>query len=199
MYRIGLTGGIGTGKSTVSRYLAAHGLDVIDADQIARELVEPGSLLLSKLAERFGKDILLEDGTLDRKGLGALVFADDSKKAAMDQLMQGEIIEVIRQRAERLELLGRQAVVIDAPLLLESDLRYMVQTVWLVDTEPELQLKRVMERDGLSRELILDRMRHQMPGNEKKRLANVIIDNSKDLPHLYEQLDSLIRGLRVEG
>lgn len=195
---IGLTGGIGSGKSTVSTYLKKQGIDVVDADAISRSIVQPKSTLLSCLVEEFGQSILHQDGSLNRKGLGALVFSDQSKKRRLDELMHREIIRKIQFQLKQLEKENRGIAIIDAPLLLETDLKDMVDVVWLVDTTEELQVQRVIHRDGMPKQQILQRMQHQMPSAQKRNFADAIIDNSKDLAYLYNQIDTLLSDITEE-
>jgi dephospho-CoA kinase len=205
MQVIGLTGGIGAGKSTVADYLTERGFHVLDADKIARELVLPGSEMLIRLSAAFGGDILCEDGSLDRKKLGEIVFSDQEKRKTLDALMHTEILELIRERilrrreeAEHCAAGGAdpkkyKVVFIDAPLLFETGLEESVKEVWVVDAEDETRIKRIMERDGLGRAEILRRIDNQMERGEKNRRADVILDNTGDTESLYRQIDRLLK------
>lgn len=207
---IGLTGGIGTGKSTVTDYLISKGLHVLDADKIAREIVLPGSEMLIRLAAVFGQDIIQEDGSLDRKKLGAIVFSDAEKRRQLDSLMHTEILEIIHERIlqfrEETELSAEYAIdpanlkkskviFIDAPLLFETGLDKSVGEIWVIDADDETRIKRIMERDGLKREDIMKRIGMQMAREEKNRRADVILDNTGDQEALYRQIELLLEKI----
>lgn len=201
---IGLTGGIGSGKSTVTDYLRQKGYEVLDADEIAREIVRPGSEVLLQLTEIFGDQILLGDGNLNRKALGRQVFADEEKRMRLNRVMHAKIVEVILDRiflfqesADALkkmhwEMPQSKAIFIDAPLLFETGLHQHVGEVWMVDADDEVRITRVMERDGLGREEIERRMAAQMDREEKKRKAHVILDNTGEKEVLYRQIEALL-------
>lgn len=192
---IGLTGGIGSGKSTISRYLREKGIVVLDADEIAREIVLPGSNVLKELAAFFGNEILLEDGSLNRKKLGAIVFADPEKKLQLDALTHGKILDCIVERIQAEKKRRVPFVVLDAPLLLETGLDQVVDEVWLVEMKDDLRIDRVMKRDGLSKEEVKARMAQQMGAEEKRKKSHVILDNSTDIASLYAQVDRLLLSL----
>lgn len=203
---IGLTGGIGAGKSTVSLYLREKGYQVLDADQVARELAEPGSEALIQIVTEFGEDVLFADGTLDRKKLGRIVFGDEEKTRKLDAIMRDKILEIlyhgILKFKEETELLRESGdwkyrpqdhvIFIDAPLLYESGLDKLTQEVWVVDAEDEIRIYRVMERDHLSRQEIEDRMGRQIARAEKLRRAHRVFDNSGYVCTLYRQLDQAL-------
>lgn len=186
---IGLTGGIGTGKSTVSEYLASKGFEIVDADLIARQIVQPGSPLLDRIAETFGSQFILPDGSLDRKALGAYVFKDNQRKKQLDDIMMGSIVSTIRENIAGAE--GK--VIVDAPLLFEVGLDADVEAVWLVDAADEIRIKRVCARDNISAQQVADRIKNQMPQSEKAAKSDEIIDNSGSEEELYQQIDRLIK------
>lgn len=193
---IGLTGGIATGKSTVSAILRELGLEVIDADAVARELVTPGSDCLRALVDEFGREILNPDGTLNRKKLGRMVFADPKKLERLNEITHPAIVNEIKRRMEIIK--GRsqgppQAAVIDAPLLFEVGLDEIVDEVWVVTLDEEEQLKRLVERDGLTRAEAEARLRAQMPLSEKIKRADIVIDNSGSLESVMEKVKGLWR------
>ena len=196
MKTIGLTGGIGTGKSTVSRYLTTKGYKIIDADRIAREVVEPGKPALAQLAERFGGEILLEDGSLDRRKLAQLAFATKEGKNALDEITHGAIFaridELQEQYRRELETTADAVIFLDAPLLLETGLDRKCDGVWVVDVPDDIRVERVKLRDGLSEEEIRARMRNQMSREEKISKADAVLDNSGELEDLYRQVDRLL-------
>jgi len=196
---IGLTGGIGTGKSTVSRYLKTKGYGIIDADEIAREVVEPGTAALYQLVQRFGEEILTEDGSLNRRKLAQLAFAAPEGKEALDRITHGAIFARIdEQRAAleaRLEGQPEALVFLDAPLLLETGLDRKTDLVWVVDVPDEVRIRRIMERDGWTREEILSRMKRQMTREERLSRADSVLDNSGTVEELYRQVDRLLAKL----
>lgn len=196
---IGLTGGIGSGKSTVTEYLISRGFHVLDADKIAREIVTSGSDTLIELVSIFGKEILQEEGSLDRKKLGSIVFSDIDKKKKLDELMHARILETIHERilkfheeVDHAAIPKHKAIFIDAPLLFETGLDKSVNEIWVIDVEDETRIKRIIERDGLKRDEILQRINAQMPRNEKIKRADTILDNNADQEQLYQQLDKLL-------
>lgn len=193
---IGLTGGIGSGKSTVTDYLIARGFHVLDADKIAREIVLPGSEMLIQLASVFGKAIIMPDGSLDRKKLGAIVFSDAEKKETLDGLMHTRILELIHDRIlQYREESVHKVIFIDAPLLFETGLDKSVSETWVIDVDEETRIKRIMERDGLKKEDIAMRISNQMTRDEKNMRADVILDNTGDQETLYQQIEQLLQKI----
>lgn len=198
MKRIGITGGMGSGKSTVTDYLLEKGYHVLDADKIAREIVDPesGRGTLNALQEAFGPEIIREDGSLDRKALSALAFSDPNRKARMESIMHGEIIRILLERAAMIQEEEPDIpVFIDAPLLFEAGVDRYVSETWVVDAEEEIRIRRVMKRDGVSREEVERRISMQMSSQEKRKLATHILDNSSDKNELYRQVDILLNAL----
>jgi dephospho-CoA kinase len=175
---IGLTGGIASGKSTVARFFQSQGAALIDADQLAREAVEPGSRGLAGVVAAFGAGVLAQDGWLDRKGLGAMVFADSRKRRRLEAILHPEIKRLAEERIARAVEAGHRVIFYMAPLLIEAGATDRVDEVWVVTVHPELQLERLMLRDGLSREDAQRVVNSQMPLKEKERLGRVVIDNS---------------------
>lgn len=187
---IGLTGGIATGKSTAANLLAKRGAVLIDLDRIAREIVEPGQPALALVAERFGQAVLREDGSLDRKKLGAIVFADANERKALEAITHPRIRAVMKERMEQHESGEPEIlVVVDVPLLYESGLERYFDQIMVVYVPRELQLQRLMERDGISEEDARKRLAAQMDIEEKKARADIVIDNSRDELRLEEQID----------
>ena len=190
---IGLTGGIGAGKSTVTNYLRKQGYLVIDADAIAHQITEKGSPALKKIALCFGEEVLYEDGSLNRKKLAAFVFSDEEKKRQLEQLTTVEVVYIIKTQLEDLRKKGKQDIVfVDAPLLFETGADKLTDMVWLVDADMEARISRVMDRDGTSREAVVSRVQNQMDSSEKKKLSAEIIDNSKGKEELYQQIEYLL-------
>ena len=190
---IGLTGGIGAGKSTVTNYLRKQGYLVIDADAIAHQITEKGSPALKKIALCFGAEVLYEDGSLNRKKLAAFVFSDEEKKRQLEQLTTVEVVYIIKTQLEDLRKKGKQDIVfVDAPLLFETGADKLTDMVWLVDADMEARISRVMDRDGTSRQAVVSRVQNQMDSSEKKKLSAEIIDNSKGKEELYQQIEYLL-------
>ncbi len=183
---IGLTGGIGTGKTTVANYLeTVKKLPILDADQLAREAVA-NAPILKTIQQRYGNEILQTDGSLDRSRLGKIIFNHPTEKQWLEQ----QIHPYVRQRIETsLTELTAPVVVVVVPLLIEAKMTDLVTEIWVVSCSPQQQLKRVMERDGLSEAEARSRINAQMPLADKIAIADVTIDNSKSLEELQKQID----------
>ena len=185
---IGLTGGTGSGKSVVSKSLAAAGAVVIDADKIAHEIILKGEPAYQEIVKYYGTGILDAKGNIIRRRLGEIVFHDAEKLAFLNQCTHKYICaEVDRQIAK--------AVILDAPLLLEAGLESRCDTVWVVYADPEVRAKRVMARDGVSYDLAKARIANQKSWEEYKESASVVIDNSKELAYLQGQLDEILKTI----
>lgn len=198
MIVIGLTGGTGSGKSTVAAYLKGKGCHIIDADKISRELTAKGGEALGVIMSAFGQDVFFEDGSLDRKKLGTIVFNDTQKLKILEEIITRKVIELTLQRIAKLKVQGNESIVVlDAPLLFECGMNDCTDENWLVICEQEQRVNRLMKRDGMERQSIFDRMANQLRDDEKIILADYIIDNSGTLEELYRQIDSLIE--RVEN
>jgi len=191
---IGLTGGIATGKSTVSQILAEMGLPIIDADLIAREVVEPGKPAYREIVRHFGREIINPDGTINRKLLGRLVFADPSSRQRLNEITHPRIIEETKRRLQHLREMGAEVAVLDAPLLIEANIHHLVDEVWVVTCPRKMQIKRLQERDNLSLPEAEARIRAQMPLEEKIRYAHRIIDNSGDIAATRRQVQEILRS-----
>ncbi len=196
MRRIGLTGGIATGKSTVAAILRELGAPVVDADAVAHEVTSPGMPALAEIAERLGPEFILADGSLDRPRLARVVFREPAMLEHLNAIVHPRVRAAMEEACERLAARGADLVVLDVPLLLEARDRYAVDAVWLVYVPEPLQIARLMERNGLSEPDALARIRAQMPIEEKRQLADVVIDNTGDLAHLREQVVQLFQGLQ---
>lgn len=196
---IGLTGGIACGKSTVSRMLAARGAHIIDADKIAREVVLPGKPALQQIVETFGSQCLHEDGTLNRKYLGSIVFHDEAARKKLEAITHPAIRqEMMRQIAYWEEADPHGLTVADIPLLYESgwDKRYAFSDIVVVYAPRSVQLERLRKRDGLSEEEAVARLNAQMPIEQKRKLADVVIDNSGSLEETERQVEQFVRSKR---
>lgn len=176
---IGLTGGIASGKSTVTAYLRELGVKVIDADQIAREVVCPGQPAYQKIIAEFGGDILLPDGELNREKLGSIIFQNPLARKKLDQITHPAIFREMDKQIEEFKVQKPDGVVVlDIPLLIETEMQKKVDEVWLTFLPEELQLQRLMERDGLTRSEAAKRLSSQMPLKEKIKFAHRVIDTS---------------------
>jgi len=186
---IGLTGGIACGKSTVASILRELGARVVDADEVARELLAPGSPVLARVAERFGGEVLREDGSLDRQRLAGIVFRDRQALADLNAITHPSIIAAIRRRIQEAREEGVRVLVIEAPLLLEAGMESMVDEVWVVTCTREQQIERLCRRTGLSPREAEARMGAQMPLEEKVRRADRVIPNRGSLAQLRAQVE----------
>jgi dephospho-CoA kinase len=188
MIRVGLTGGMGSGKSTVAQMLADRGALVVDGDQIARELVEPGAPALADLVERFGSGILRADGSLDRAGLADIVFPDPTQLAALDAIMHPRIAERSAQMLAEAERTGTPVAVYDMPLLVENGMADDFDVVVVVEAPVPVRLARLAVR-GVRASDAQERMARQATDAERAAVADVVIDNSGDEDALWEQVD----------
>ncbi|MEU4797268.1 dephospho-CoA kinase [Streptomyces sp. NPDC023327] len=189
MLKVGLTGGIGAGKSEVSRLLVASGAVLIDADKIAREVVAPGTPGLAAVVEAFGRGILTPDGSLDRPALGGLVFADPQKLAVLNSIVH----PLVGARSAELERSAPpDAVVVhDVPLLTENGLAPLYDVVVVVDASPETQLDRLVRLRGMSEEDARARMAAQATREKRLEIADVVIDNDGPLEGLRERVEAV--------
>ena len=198
MYRIGLTGSIATGKSTVTNMLKELGAFVIDCDKTARDVVAPGTRGLAKIEEVFGKDAVAADGSMDRVYIGDLVFRNPGMKKRLENILFPLIFEALNEELLRLEREGATPVVfLDMPLLYEVKYDSYVDEVWLVYVPFEVQLSRLMKRNGYTKEEALLRIHSQISVDKKKSLAQQVIDNSGTLEDTKEQVRSLWETLQT--
>lgn len=194
---IGLTGGIGTGKSTVSAMLKAKGIMVIDSDQIAREVVEPGSKALAQIVAHFGQEVLLPDGRLNRKALGVRVFGNEEERKRLMEITHPAIFAETEKRISEAKRNGEALIVLDSPLLIETGRYKQTDLVVLVYADEETQLQRIMSRDNLTEEEARYRINAQMPIDEKRQYADIIIDNRGTIEELEVQVAQLLNRLRL--
>jgi dephospho-CoA kinase len=194
MLRVGLTGGIGAGKSEVSKRLAAQGAVVIDADLIAREVVAPGTEGLAAVIQTFGHDVLGPDGTLDRVRLGDIVFADQQKLATLNSIVHPRVGARMRELEEAA---GPGSVVVhDVPLIAENDLASSYDLVVVVDVPPRTQLDRLIRLRSMTREQAQGRMTAQASRDQRLAIADIVVDNSGSLAELDRQAGELWSELR---
>lgn len=191
---VGLTGGIGAGKSTVARLLAEHGAVIVDADAIARQVVEPGTPGLADIVDAFGAGVLSADGTLDRPGLGRIVFADPVALRKLEAITHPRISAESARLIAVAETEGRPVLVHDIPLLVENGLPETFEDVLVVEAPDELRLARLEER-GLPREQALERMKAQATNEQRRAAATYLIDNSGSLESLRARVDEVWSAL----
>ena len=190
---IGLTGGIGSGKSTVSSYLKEQGFLILDADQIAHDITKKGSPVLQKIADAFGADMLDAEGNLQRKKLAAVAFSTLENKALLESLTTAEVVRLISETVAQLRKTKDYDIIfIDAPLLFEAGVDRLTDFVWMVSADEEIRIERVMNRDQISREDVLQRIANQMSNEEKIERSQEIIDNSSGKEELYRQVKALL-------
>lgn len=196
---IGLTGGIGTGKSTVSTYLKEKGCLILDADRMSRELTAPGGAALPDIREAFGDSVFFEDGTMNRKAVGEIVFNNSEKLAILENIITRKVAEHTIEEVQSLrEKDFSGIVVLDAPLLFECGMQQYADESWVVIADMDIRIHRIMERDGLDRESIISRINNQMSDEEKIGIADYVINNSGSLETLYEQIDQLLERVLNE-
>lgn len=190
MKKIGITGGIGSGKSTISEYLIKEGYDIIDCDKIARDIVTPEFGLLKKLALIIGPEILNQDGTLNREKTSEIVFASDEKRKLLNDITHEAIRDIILQRFQNA---SSDPIFVDAALLFETGFADELDVIWMVKADESLRKKRVFERDETDIENIEARMNAQMDDGEKEKLADEIIDNSGSKEELFKHIEELLK------
>lgn len=196
---IGITGGIATGKSTVTNFLIEKGYKVIDADKIAREVVEKGEVAYEEIVKYFGDSITKKDGNIDRKKLGEIIFNDKDKRLKLNSIVHPQVIKKIKEEISSYSK-NNNILFIDIPLLIENIEYFKAKNlvfyeIWLVDLKEEEQIKRLMKRDNISLEESKKRINAQMPIKFKKKYVNKILDNNKDKNYLYEQVVKLLDTL----
>lgn len=195
MKRIGLTGGIGSGKSTVTALLRERGVSVIDADVIARETVAPGSPVLAELARAFGEDIIRSDGTLDRQGLAARAFADRQATETLNAITHPAIERRTQELFDQVEAAGEPLVIWDMPLLVDKGYHEQMDGVIVVDVAVDERVRRLVEGRGLTEEDARQRIAAQLPDEVRLAAADWIIDNNGPVQALAGQVDALLRQL----
>jgi len=196
MLKVGLTGSIAVGKSSVLGVLAELGCHVLDADATAREVVAPGTAGMNAVVDAFGDDILNSDGVLDRARLGAIVFADETKRLQLNSILHPFIIAAQDERMRKWEKEDPQGIaVVDAALMIESGGYRRLDKLVVVHCRPEVQLERLMARDGLSRTDAEQRIGAQMAQEEKKTYADFLIDTSEGFDRTRRQAESLFQKL----
>ncbi len=191
MIVIGLTGGIGTGKTEVSKILRGLGSEIIDADLLGHEVYRPHTQAWREVVEAFGEDVLTHDGEVDRKRLGAIVFNDAVALKRLDSITHPRIFKMVLERIERLRDQGTKAVVVEAALLLEAGWSSLATEIWVTTVPEEEAIDRVRHRSGTDPKATRARIRSQMPQHERITRADVVVDNGGSLDDLREQVSKL--------
>ncbi len=193
MITIGLTGGIGSGKTTVSEYLENKGYNIIDADKVAKDILQPGRPTTKKIIKEFGSDIVDKYGKLKRKHLASIVFKNKEKENLINEITHSEIKKKIFENLAKIKATELDGIVfIDAPLLFETGMDRLCDEVWLIISNVEERIERVIQRDAIREEDVLRRMNSQMGDKEKMKLATIIIENFGTKEELYHMLDRLL-------
>ncbi len=186
--KIGLTGGIATGKSSVSNILQQKGATIIDADKIVHKLMEPEHKLWYDIVNTFGDEILLDNRQIDRKKLGKIIFNNQNKREKLNQITHPRVIAEIKNKMDKLED-GDNIIVAEVPLLFEVGMEDLFTEVWVVTADKEIQIKRLKQRDGLDTEAAQKRIKAQMPLAKKEKLADRIINNNGSKKELLAQIN----------
>jgi dephospho-CoA kinase len=196
MLIIGLTGGIGSGKSTVAKWFQEQGVAVMDADKIVHNLLKTDELTISSLRQKFGPDIFNEDGQISRPKLGAVVFSQEKARKWLEEIIHPRVLEWMKEESEALRKTGAKICVWDVPLLFETGFEKSVDQVWVVWVPGDQQIKRVQERDNLNKSEVEARIAAQGSLEEKCKRADVVIDNSGTELETRRQLDDLWKKIQ---
>ena len=192
-YVIGLTGGIASGKSTASDYIRSKGYPVLDADTYAKKATAKGGPAYQGIIDHFGAELLQDDGEIDRRKLGAIVFNDDGERKVLNQLVHPEVRRMMDEDKERLAESGH--VFLDIPLLFENGLDRQCDITLTVYVDQETQIERLMERNGFSHSEALSRINSQMPLSEKRDRSDEVLDNSGSKNELYAQIEDFLANI----
>ena len=194
---IGITGGIASGKSSVSQYLKELGFTIVDADVASRAVVEPGEEAYLQVVKAFGEDLLLSDGNIDRAKLGSIIFHDQEKRLLLNSIVHPAVRNWMRVETEKALATGAETVFMDIPLLFESKLTFMVEKTLLIYVDESVQLERLMNRNTLTKPDALARIRSQMPLKDKKALADAVVDNNGDIEETKKQVDEVLKKWNI--
>jgi dephospho-CoA kinase len=194
---IALTGGIATGKSTVAKIIADHGFQVLDADVLAREVVAPGSSCLEKIVGEFGSQVRCHDGTLDRQKMRSIVFSDAQALARLESIMHPEIERLLMSKLQNPEFAAAPGPFFyEASLIFERNRQNQFAAVWVTWCPPEVQLARLMARDGISEESAQSILSKQMSADQKRQMADQVILTHQPLNVMKEKIEKLLKGLK---
>ncbi|WP_251861805.1 dephospho-CoA kinase [Clostridium sp. Marseille-Q2269] len=199
IFKIGLTGGIGAGKSTISQMIKEKNIPVVEADEISREVLNLYPEILIKVADIFGKEFLDDNGNLKRKEFGSYIFKNKEKRIEYENIIMPYITQETFRRIRVLEESKELICILDAPTLIEQGLYKKMDVNILVWVDKDTQVNRVMKRDGLSREEIINRINSQMPIEEKKKFVDYIIDNSKNIENTKGELEKILMELMIKA
>ncbi|WP_284699723.1 dephospho-CoA kinase [Planococcus beigongshangi] len=196
---IGLTGSIASGKSTVSKMLEQKGYPIVDADIVARQVVEPGTDTLKEIEKLFGSEVIKADGSMDREKVAALIFTDPAQRKRLNDIIHPAIrTEMLRQKNEFIKA-GHKTVIMDIPLLFESKLQHFVDKILVVSVTEENQLARLMERNGLNEKDARSRIASQLPMFVKEEGADAVIYNNGSVDEAARQLDKILKLWKVSS
>ena len=193
---IGLTGGIGSGKSTVSQLLLELGAVILDADKVGHEAYQPGTEVWREVVAAFGREILTPEGDIDRKKLGGIVFSNPESLARLNQIMHPRMYEMMKARIEEYRQQGAKVVVLEAAVLLEANWTPLVDQVWVTVASESTVVRRIKGRTGLPKEQIRARIRSQLSSEERVKHADVVINNDGSLDELKTKVNELWEGLK---
>ncbi len=191
---IGLTGGIGSGKSTVARFLAELGAVILDADKVGHEALKPGSAVCQQVVNAFGKQIVTASGDIDRAKLGKIVFSDAGALARLNRIMHPPMSGMVKEQLDKYQQEGVRVVVLEAPLLLEASWQSMVDEVWVTVASEDTVMERIKERSGLPEAEIRARLRSQLSTEERVQYADIVIDTECSLDELKATVRELWAG-----
>ena len=194
---IGLTGSIASGKSTVANFLKKRGYPVVDADEIARLVVEPGSPVLKEIESVFGADVIKEDGSMDRAKMGKLIFDDNKKRKQLNTIIHPAIRKELIAQKEAQIAAGAETVILDIPLLFENNLHEYVEKILVVSVTPEVQKERLISRNQFSEQEAEARIASQLPMEIKEQGADAVIDNNGDLADTEHQVVDILQKWQV--
>ncbi len=198
MFVIGLIGGIGSGKSSVSEILKSLGVDVIDADKVGHEAYTPDSEGWRKVISVFGQDIVGPDKQIDRKKLGSIVFSDPNEMDKLNKLMHPIIHDLVKEKIKNFSDQGVDVVILEAAILIEANWQDLTDEIWLAKANQEVVIERVQLRNNFTREEIIKRIQSQMSNDEREKHADVVIDNDGTIEQLQEKVKTLWHS-RVNG
>ena len=189
---IGLTGSIASGKSTVSKMFQEKGFPIVDADKIARQVVEPGTSVIKEIGEHFGEEVLNEDGSLNREKLGERIFKNEEERIKLNSIIHPAIRHEMNRQKEHWISEGADTVIMDIPLLFESKLQTFVEKIIVVSVTPEIQKQRLLARNKLTEQEASNRINSQLPMIDKEAGADVVIDNNGTIEETRMQLESIL-------
>ena len=193
---IGLTGGIASGKSTIASFFKDEGIPVIETDQIAKTILQPGSDAFNEVVKHFGEEILLSEGIINRKALGERIFKDDHERDILNQIVHPEVRIITQSKADVLKKEGHAIIVIDVPLLFEAGFDQDVDQTLVVSVPKDIQIERLMARDGIEKAYALKKINAQMPLKEKRKRADFVIDNRGSILDTKNQFNEVLKALK---